>query len=54
MIREVTVAGLVSQFVGVAAYMNIDALNRLLREADAISGVYLAIDETYQKPITVL
>jgi putative ABC transport system permease protein len=42
--REVTVAGLVEQFVGVSAYMDIDALNRLMREGRAVSGAYLAAD----------
>ena len=50
-VREVSVAGLVSQFFGVTGYMDIAALNRLLREADAISGVYMAIDENYQESI---
>lgn len=43
-VREVTVAGLVQQYIGVSAYMDIDALNRLMREGRAISGAYLAAD----------
>ena len=50
-VRQVEVAALVSQYVGVAAYMEINALNRLLREGDAISGVYLTVDEPYQAEI---
>jgi putative ABC transport system permease protein len=38
------VAGLVSEYVGVAGYMDLSALNRLLREGHAISGAYLATD----------
>lgn len=41
---QVTVAALVSQFVGVGAYMDLDALNRLLGEGAAISGLWLAVD----------
>jgi putative ABC transport system permease protein len=44
-VRQVPVAGLVSQYVGVAAYMDLGALGRLLREGQALSGVYLALDE---------
>ncbi|MBI5015310.1 MAG: ABC transporter permease [Deltaproteobacteria bacterium] len=43
-VREVPVAGLVSQYVGVSAYMDLDALNRLLGEGDAVSGAALAVD----------
>ncbi len=50
-VRQVEVAALVSQYVGMAAYMEINALNRLLREGDAISGGYLAVDESYQAEI---
>lgn len=41
-ITRVPVAGLVSQNIGVGAYMRLDALNRLLGEGHAISGVYLS------------
>ncbi len=43
-VREVPVAGLVSEFFGINAYMDLDALNRLLGEGDAISGVWLSAD----------
>jgi putative ABC transport system permease protein len=42
--REVPVAGIIREFTGVAAYMDIDAVNRLLREGPAVSGAYLAVD----------
>jgi putative ABC transport system permease protein len=45
--RDVTVAGLVSQYVGVSGYMRLEALNRLMREGNAISGVYLAVDQKH-------
>ncbi len=42
--REVPVAAVVKQYLGVSGYMNLAALNRLLQEGDAISGVNLAVD----------
>ncbi|MBL36922.1 MAG: ABC transporter permease [Xanthomonadales bacterium] len=41
---EVPVDGVVREFVGASAYMGLDAVNRLLRESDSISGVYLTAD----------
>jgi putative ABC transport system permease protein len=43
-VREVPVTGLVSDFTGVAAYMDIRAANRLMSEGDEVSGAYLAAD----------
>ncbi len=43
-IRDVPVAGLVKMYLGVMAYMDLKALNRLMKEGDAISGVYLTAD----------
>lgn len=42
--RSVMVAGLVDDLVGVSAYMDRNALNRLMREGATISGAYLAVD----------
>jgi putative ABC transport system permease protein len=41
---SVPVAGIAAEFVGLAAYMDLAALNRLLGEGNAVSGAYLAID----------
>jgi putative ABC transport system permease protein len=41
----VPVAGLVKEYMGVSAYMDIDGLNRLLREGTVVSGAHLAIDD---------
>lgn len=41
---EVPLRGLVEDFAGVAAYMDIAALRRLLQEGETINGAYLAID----------
>jgi putative ABC transport system permease protein len=43
--RSIPVAGLVDEFLGVSAYMDITALNRLMQEGSTISGAYLAVDE---------
>ncbi len=43
-VRQLPVAGLVREFVGVGAYMQMDALNRMMREGSAISGAYLTAD----------
>jgi len=43
-VLQVPVAALSKQYLGVWGYMRIDALNRLMREGDVISGAYLAVD----------
>jgi putative ABC transport system permease protein len=48
--RTETVAGLARQFVGIAAYMDIDALNRLAGSGEAVSGAYLMTD-AQQEPV---
>jgi putative ABC transport system permease protein len=42
--RDVPVAGVTTQFIGVGASMSREALNRLLREGDVVSGALLAVD----------
>ncbi len=49
--REVPVSGIIREFTGVAAYMNIQALNRLMREGSAISGAHLAVDSAYRNSV---
>jgi putative ABC transport system permease protein len=44
----VRVAGVVSQFIGGGAMMDIDALNRLLREGPVVSGVFVSRDPALQ------
>ena len=46
--RQVPVAGRTKQFIGVGAYMQLDALNRLMQEGGAVSGAYLALDPRYE------
>jgi len=47
-VRRVAVAGLVRQYIGVMGYMDLAALNRLLREGHAVSGVRLTVDSREQ------
>jgi putative ABC transport system permease protein len=44
---DLPVRGLVTDYAGVAAYMDIDALRRLLKEGDTVNGAYLALDENH-------
>jgi putative ABC transport system permease protein len=41
----VPVQGLVTDFAGVSAYMDIGALRRLMREGDTVNGAYLMVDD---------
>jgi len=41
---EIRVAGLAATYIGTAAYMDLEALRRLMREGDVASGAYLTID----------
>lgn len=38
------VSAIITGFIGLTAYMNLDAMNRMLMEGAAISGVYLGLD----------
>lgn len=46
---ELQVAGTSSQYVGVGAYMELGALNRVMQEDDSVSGAYLKIDPAYRQ-----
>jgi putative ABC transport system permease protein len=43
-VREVVVSALVREYMGTSAYMDIDALHRLLDEGGSLSGAFLRID----------
>jgi putative ABC transport system permease protein len=43
-VRQVVVAALVDEPVGLGAYMQASALHRLMREGDTVSGAYLKVD----------
>ncbi len=50
-VRQIPVVSLVRQDLGVGAYMDIGALNRLMQEGNAISGAYLYIDDSRKNEI---
>lgn len=50
-VQQIPVVSLVQQYLGVGAYMDIKALNRLMGEGDAITGAYLYIDEAQKNDI---
>jgi putative ABC transport system permease protein len=43
-VLNIPIRGLVTDFAGVAAYMDISALRRLMKEGDTVNGAYLALD----------
>jgi putative ABC transport system permease protein len=43
-VLHIPIRGLVTDFAGVAAYMDISALRRLMKEGDTVNGAYLALD----------
>ncbi len=43
-VREVRVAGLLNDMIGIAGFMDIRAVNRLVREGPVVTGAYLAVD----------
>ena len=47
-VRFVRLAGLAEDFAGVAAYMDVHALNRLLQEGDIISGANFRVDAAHR------
>jgi putative ABC transport system permease protein len=50
-VLQAPLTDVVKEFIGVSAYMRRDALNRLLREGDAISGAFLRVDGRQQDAI---
>ena len=48
---QVPVVGTAKEYLGVNAYMQRDALNRLLKEGGAISGAWLKVDRRYQRDV---
>jgi putative ABC transport system permease protein len=43
-VREVVLQGLITDYAGVAAYMEIESLRKMMREGATISGAHLSID----------
>jgi putative ABC transport system permease protein len=50
-ILQVPVAGFVNEYIGLMGYMELSALNRLMREGNSISGVSLSVDEREEQHI---
>ncbi len=46
-VQDLSVTGIVKQYLGLAAYMDIDAVRRLMREGAALTGAHLAVDSAY-------
>lgn len=46
-VYEATIQGLITDYAGVAAYMEIDSLRRLMREGGTVSGAHLAVDASH-------
>jgi putative ABC transport system permease protein len=49
--RRTVVAGLAEQYIGLGAYMEMDALNRLAGEGQAISGALLLVDSRHEEEL---
>jgi putative ABC transport system permease protein len=43
---EAVIQGLVTDYAGLAAYMEVDSLRRLMREGPTVSGAYLTVDKS--------
>ena len=50
-VRQTPVAGLIKEYVGVAAYMQLPALNRLMREGETISGAFVETDSARMQQV---
>lgn len=48
---ELEVVATVGEMLGIPAYMQLDNLNRLLDEGEAISGVFLAVDKKHRSKV---
>ncbi len=48
---EAPLVGVVKEYIGVSAYMERGALNRLLREGHSTSGVYLSVDKEHSSAV---
>jgi putative ABC transport system permease protein len=48
---QAPLAATIKEFIGVSAYMRLDALNAIMREGPSISGAYLQTDSAYDEEI---
>lgn len=49
--RQVVISGTLQDFAGVSAYMNIEALSRLMREGPVVTGANLLADALHQQQL---
>jgi putative ABC transport system permease protein len=45
---DIPVAGFVDEYIGISGYMELESLNRIMREGHVVTGGFLAIDSTEQ------
>ncbi len=50
-VTPVRIAGIIDDIMGLQAYMDIDALGRLMREGRTVSGAYLQVDPAALEPL---
>jgi putative ABC transport system permease protein len=50
-IRQVPIAAVTGQYLGMMGYMNLGALNRLMNEGEAVSGAYLVTDPLFREKL---
>lgn len=50
-VARIPVTGIVEEYMGTAAYMELDALRRLVGEGDTLSGAFLKIDASLAKAL---
>jgi putative ABC transport system permease protein len=50
-VAQVPITGIVEEHMGTSAYMHIDALRRLGREGETLTGAYLRVDEALVEPL---
>jgi putative ABC transport system permease protein len=50
-IAQVKVAGIVEEYMGTSAYMEIDAVRRLVKEGGTLSGAFLKVDQAHARSL---
>ena len=50
-VREVVVAGQLQDFTGVSAYMNVEAIRRMMREGPVVTGAHMIVDAHYEEAL---
>ena len=50
-VHQVKVAGIIKQFIGSGVYMDMDALNRLLRDGDVLTGAVMSVEQAYRNAV---